>query len=87
MLARVLTVLGWLTIVLGGIGVVAAASESRNDPDTSPALIALVGGLGVALYALIFFGAAALIRLAIRVEDSTFRTAAAVERLSRDTST
>ncbi len=68
--------------MLGSIGVVAAASESRHDPDTSPALIAVVGGLGVALYALIFFGTAALIRLALRVEDSTFRTAAAVERLA-----
>lgn len=97
LLARVLHVLGWVTIVVGTIAVIAAAVEAGSseevirdafgqtrttDPGASAAVIAVFGGLGVALYALILFGAAALIRLALRVEDNTFRTAAAAEELA-----
>lgn len=53
------------------------------DSDAEPAVIAIVGGLGVLVYALLFFAAAAIIRLALRVEDNTFRTAAAVEQMLR----
>jgi hypothetical protein len=97
-LAKVLHALGWVTIVLGGLivvfGAIAAGSSDsettrnafgelqRNDPGASAALIAVGGSLAVALYALAFFGAAALVRLALRVEDNSFRTAAAVERLA-----
>jgi hypothetical protein len=83
--------------VLGLIGVLIAAisagSESeqlardafgnvnRTSPGANAALIAVFGTLGVLFYSLMLFGTAALIRLALRVEDNTYRTATAVERL------
>jgi hypothetical protein len=95
-IARVLHALGWITIVLGGLAVIvgtigAASSDTvtlnsggtlqHEDGAASAVVIAVVGTIAVAFYALALFGAAALIRLTLRVEDSTFRTAAAVERL------
>lgn len=96
-IARILHALGWVTVVLGSLAVVLgtiAAAESgptvtrdafgqvqRSDPAGAAVVIAIGGSLAVAFYALAFFGAAALIRLSLRVEDNTFRTASAVERL------
>lgn len=95
-IANILHTLGWVTIILGGLLVViatiaAATSDQtttvafgevrRTEPGANAAVIAIAGGIGVAVYALLLFAASALIRLALRAEDNTFRTAAAVERL------
>ena len=95
-LATVFTVLGWLTITVGPLLVIAAAIEAGSaeetattvfgerrvtDPGASAAVIAFVGIAGVLLYSLLFFAAAAFTRLWLRMEDNTFRTAAAIGRL------
>jgi hypothetical protein len=95
--AGVLHALGWIVLVLGLIGVlvgaISAGSEDqalvrdafgnlhRNEPGANAAGIAIIGTLAVLFYSLLLFAGAAAIRLALRVEDNTFRTAAAVELL------
>jgi uncharacterized protein DUF2510 len=94
--ANVFHVLGWVTAVLGTLFVIIAAiaagsaddtttrvfGEVRDtDPGANAAVILIGGGIGVFIYTLTFFAAAAFIRLMLRVEDNSFRTAAAVERL------
>jgi hypothetical protein len=95
--ARVLHVLAWITLILGSLlvigGTIAAATSDpsytrdafgnlhRNEPGATAAGIAIIGTIAVALYTLLLFAASAMIRLSLRVEDNTYRTAAAVERL------
>jgi hypothetical protein len=96
-ISRVFHVLGWIVLVLGLIGVLIAAiaagaedqhlardafgNVNQTSPGANAALIAIFGTIGVLFYSLMLFGIAALIRLALRVEDNTHRTAVAVERL------
>jgi Protein of unknown function (DUF2510) len=84
-IASVYFVLGILVAVLGGIGVIVAAIEQADDPtrfdDAEPAAVAILGALYVAFIALTLIAASAFIRLMLSVEDSTRRTAAAVETL------
>jgi hypothetical protein len=96
--AGVLHVLAWITLILGSLAVIggtiaAAVSDPtltrdafgnihERDPAGEAVAIAVFGSIAVALYTLLLFAAAAMIRLALRVEDSTYRTASAVERLA-----
>jgi hypothetical protein len=83
--ASVYFVLGILVAVLGGIGVVVAGIEQSDDPTNldgaEPAAVFILGGLYVAFIALTLIAASAFIRLMLSVEESTRRTAAAVETL------
>jgi hypothetical protein len=94
-IATVFFVLGCLTVVLGTLGVIAAAidagssdettttifGESVEEDETEPVVVVIVGTLFVLLYALFFFAASSFIRLMLSVEESTRRTAVAVETL------
>ena len=94
-IAGMFRVLGWLTAILGTIVVVVlaiAAGENetirtsfgsvRDDTNGGDVATVLIGGgLAVFFYTLLFFGASALIHLALSVEETNRRTAAAVERL------
>ncbi len=84
-IASVYFVLGILVAVLGGIGVIVAAIEQGDNPDrfddAEPAAIVILGGLYVAFISLTLIAVSAFIRLMLSVEDSTRRTAAAVETL------
>lgn len=97
-IARVFNVLGWLTITLGTLAVIAAAIDAGSSDEvatgvfgertvdnsgTNAAVIAVFGLVGVALYSLLFWAAAAFTRLWLRVEDNTFRTAAALDRMAK----
>lgn len=97
-IASVFNVLGWLTITLGTLLVIAAAIDAGSsdevatnvfgertvsDPGANAAMIAVFGLVGVLLYSLLFWAAAAFTRLWLRMEDNTFRTAAAVERMAK----
>lgn len=63
--------LGWLVAILGPIGVIAAAVSA----DGSDRAVTLIGGLlAVAFQALLLFGIAAAIRLALAVEENTRAT-------------
>jgi hypothetical protein len=95
--ANALHVLGWIIIVLGGLlvigGAIAAASQDaettrdvfgqvrQTEPEASAVFIAISGAISVFFGALFCFGASGLIRLALRVEDNSFRAAAAVEKM------
>ena len=85
LIAGVYFVLGILVAVLGGIGVIVAAAEQGDDTTrfdgADPAAIVIFGGLYVAFIALTLVAASAFIRLMLSVEESTRRTAAAVEEL------
>ena len=85
MIASVYFVLGILVAVLGGLGVVIAGIEQSDNPDNfddaEPAAVFIIGGLYVAFVALTLIAASAFIRLMLSVEESTRRTAAAVETL------
>jgi hypothetical protein len=84
-IASVYYVLGILVAVLGAIGVLVAAIEQGDNPDrfddADPAAIVILGGLYVAFISLTLIAASAFIRLMLSVEDSTRRTATAVETL------
>jgi len=71
--------------VLGGIGVIVAAIEQADDPsrfdNAEPAAVAILGAVYVAFISLTLIAASAFIRLMLSVEESTRRTAAAVETL------
>jgi hypothetical protein len=96
-IAGVFNVLGWLTLTLGTLlvvgGAISAGSQEEartvfgestsTDPGASAAVILIVGLAGVLLYSLLFFAAAAFTRLWLRVEDNTFRTAAALDRMAK----
>ncbi len=73
LIASIYGALGWLVAVLGPIAVI-AATASANGSDVA---VTLIGGLlGVAFYALLLFGIAAAIRLALAVEENTRNTVA-----------
>jgi hypothetical protein len=82
-IASVYFVLGILVAVLGGLGVVIAGIEQSDSPDNfddaEPAAVFIIGGLYVAFVSLTLIAASAFIRLMLSVEESTRRTAAAVE--------
>lgn len=84
-IASVYFVLGIVVAVLGGIGVIVAAIEQADNPnrfdDAEPAAVAILGAVYVAFIALTLIAASAFIRLMLSVEQSTRRTAAAVETL------
>jgi dipeptide/tripeptide permease len=87
-IASVYFVLGILVAVLGGIGVIVAAIEQADNPDrfdeAEPAAVAILGAVYVAFIALTLIAASAFIRLMLSVEQSTRRTAAAVETLRHE---
>jgi hypothetical protein len=87
-IATVYFVLGILVAVLGGIGVIVAAIEQADNPDrfddAEPAAVAIFGVVYVAFIALTLIAASAFIRLMLSVEQSTRRTAAAVETLREE---
>lgn len=84
-IATVYFVLGILVAVLGGIGVIVAAIEQADNPtrfdDAEPVAVVILGGLYVGFISLTLIAASAFIRLMLSVEESTRRTAAAVETL------
>jgi hypothetical protein len=96
-IAGVFNVLGWLTLTLGTLlvigGAISAGSDdsatsvfgesTSADPAASAVTILIFGLAGVLLYSLFFFAAAAFTRLWLRVEDNTFRTAAALDRMAK----
>ena len=93
-IAGVFYVLGWVVAILGGLGVIAGAiaaggAEDSSDvfgnreaSDASPVAVLIVGGIAVFIYSLLFFAAAGFIRLMLAIEESSRRTAAAVERFA-----
>jgi Protein of unknown function (DUF2510) len=87
-IATVYFVLGIAVAVLGAVGVLVAAIEQSDDPDrfdnAEPAAIVIIGGLYVAFVSLTLIAASAFIRLMLSVEESTRRTATAVETLRSD---
>jgi hypothetical protein len=71
-IAGIYGLLGWVVAILGPIGVIAAAAAA----DGSDRPVTLIGGLlAVAFQALVLFGIAAAIRLALAVEENTRTTA------------
>lgn len=84
-IATVYFILGILVAVLGGIGVIVAAIEQADNPtrfdDAEPVAVVILGGLYVGFISLTLIAASAFIRLMLSVEESTRRTAAAVETL------
>ena len=95
-IAKVFHVLGWVTLILGSLFVIVAAiaagsaddsvstvfgETQRTEPGANAAVILIGGGIGVAIYTLFFFAAAAFTRLMLRVEDNTHRSAVAIEKL------
>lgn len=96
-IATVFYVLGWVTAILGTllvIGLAIAAGEANDtandlfgdegdvDEGGSVLTVLIGGGLAVFIYSLAFFAASAFIHLMLSVEDSTRRTASAVEQLA-----
>lgn len=95
-IATIFHVLGWLTLTVGTLVVIAATISAADteevattfgdrvvtDSGENAAAIAIVGMLGVLLYSLLLFAASAFTRLWLRMEDNTFRTAAALERMA-----
>lgn len=81
LIAGIFTVLAWLTIILGGLGVIIGTIVAASSDDGGEAAsILLIGALSVFIYALWFFAAAAFIRLALAVEENTRRTAELLDR-------
>ena len=79
-IAVLFRILGWLTLVGGSIAVIVTAINATAN-GASAAVFLITGGLGVAIYALMFFAFSAFIYLMISVEETNRRTAAAVEGL------
>jgi len=78
-IAGIFKVLAWITIIFGGLGILAATVNAADQAGSGAALGLLVmGGLFVALYALMFFAAGEFIHLMIDVEGNTRRTAEAL---------
>ena len=75
-IATLLTVFGWLVLVVGGLGVVVGTVFTGSQQGVPQA----VGVLVVALFALYSFAGAAIIRLAMAVEENTRLTAEALTR-------
>jgi cytochrome c biogenesis protein CcdA len=88
--AGVYFALAWLVAVLGGLGVIIAATQADDDPtgfdNADPAAIVIFGGLYVAFFALSLFVYAALIRKVLAVDETTRRTEAAIRQLSESRS-
>ena len=77
LIATLYQYLGYVVIVLGAIGVIAAAVAAGGGS----AIVTLIfGAIGVAFYALLIFGIAAAIRLALAVEQNTRDTAELLRR-------
>lgn len=87
LIAVLFTVLAWLTVVFGGLGVIVGVAKSEALSSSSKFGLILGGLLVVAFYALCLFAAAAFIRLSISIEQNTRETALssreAVEVLTR----
>jgi hypothetical protein len=82
--AALLTIVGWLVLVLGGIGVAVGVVTSMSElPPLHLALAAVGGALYVAVVSLYAFAGAAVIRLAMAVEENTRATAEALTRSER----
>jgi hypothetical protein len=78
-IATLLTVFGWIVIVLGGLGVLIAAIYTGGQQGVPQAIgILVVGAIYVALFALYAFAGAAIIRLFMAVEENTRLTAEAL---------
>jgi hypothetical protein len=70
-IATIYGYLGWIVAVLGTLGAIAAAANA----DGSDRIVSLISGLvGAAFAALVLFGIAAAIRLALAVEENTRNT-------------
>jgi len=78
LIAGIFTVLAWLTIILGTLGVIIGAATADNGGDAAGIIVG--GAIGVVIYALWFFAAAAFIRLSLAVEENTRRTADILDR-------
>lgn len=72
LIATLYQYLGYLVVVGGAIAVIAAAASAGGG---GAIVTLLLGAVGVAFYALLVFGIAAAIRLALAVEKSTRATA------------
>ena len=80
-IATLLTIVGWVVIVAGGIGVVVFGIYTASAVGGAQALLSVVlGALYVAGFALYAFAGAAFIRLAVSVEANTRLTAEALAR-------
>jgi hypothetical protein len=74
-IALLYTVLAWLTLVLGAIGVIVGSAKSEDITGGGKFGLILGGLLLVAFYALFLFAAAAFIRLFLSIEQNTRETA------------
>jgi hypothetical protein len=78
-IATLLTALGWIVIVLGGLGVIVGAVYTGGQQGIPQGMgILVVGAIYVALFALYAFAGAAIIRLFMAVEENTRLTAEAL---------
>lgn len=79
--AGLLTVVGWLVLVVGGAGVAVGAVTSTSQlTPLQVGLVAVGGAVYVAVVSLYAFAGAAVIRLAMAVEENTRATAEALRR-------
>jgi hypothetical protein len=79
--AALLTIVGWLVLVVGGAGVAVGAVTSTSQLQPLQVALVVVGGaIYVAVVSLYAFAGAAVIRLAIAVEENTRATAEALRR-------
>ena len=77
--AALLTIVGWLVLVVGGAGVAVGAVTSTSQlKPLQIALVAVGGAIYVAVVSLYAFAGAAVIRLAMAVEENTRATAEAI---------
>lgn len=78
-ISSIFKALAWVTVAFGGLAVLGGTVNAANQAGSGAALGVLVmGGLLIALYALMFFAAAEFIHLMINVERNTRRTADAL---------
>ena len=79
--AALLTVVGWLVLIVGGAGVAVGAVTSTSQlTPLQIGLVAVGGVIYVAVVSLYAFAGAAVIRLAMAVEENTRATAEALRR-------
>jgi predicted ferric reductase len=78
-IATLLTVFGWVVLILGGLGVIGFTVFTGQQQGVPQALgVLVVGAIYVALFALYAFAGAAIIRLFMAVEENTRLTAEAL---------
>ena len=78
-ISRIFRILAWIVAILGGLGVIGASFGLVAQERSGEAFATLIlGGLIVALYALMLLAASEGIKLMVDIEDNTRRIANAL---------